>query len=88
MKIIDCKYCGKPLKRKYPSQKYHRACKKLIREEQIYNAVKNYYKRYGRKNNTIGTSNLSEKPIANKNKEIKVIEKEIRRIGLKLSSSI
>ncbi len=77
-----CKWCGKPLRKRYNSRKYHVKCEKYAREEQNrINRSKYYYKNRDT-SNSLGSSNLTENYNPNPVKELEVVEAELKRYNL------
>lgn len=76
-----CLWCGRPLRKSYRTQKYHRGrCTSEARKEQkriSYN--KNKFKYYN-KNRALGNCNLAK--VYNKANQEREIKAEMRRLGL------
>lgn len=83
MKIIKCAWCGKPLRRRYPSQKCHDWCKVEYRKKQSRKTSNNYNKTYKLGKKVLGSSNLGAKSNPDKTKEKEAIDREMRKYKLK-----
>lgn len=79
--IAKCQWCGKPLRKKFPNQKYHRGnCEIEARREQVRLARSRYYFKNRDSSNGLGNCNLSKVFIlSNQEKEVKA---ELERIGI------
>lgn len=86
-----CRWCGKPLRKKYNSRKYHKKCEKEAIQEKNRNRFKKYYKTHIKTNNiqtynsyknSLGTGSLSSVPNSNIREELELLQKEKERLKI------
>lgn len=89
--MTTCKWCGKPLRKKYKNQKYHQGdCQIEAIKEQNRKRVEKHYKKYAKRGiqtfkqykNSLGTGSLGANPNYNTSRESKLIKRERERLKL------
>lgn len=80
-KIITCGWCGKPLRKNYRTQKYHRGrCTAEARKEQKRLCKERNKHKYNYNNRALGNCNLSK--VFRPSQQVKEIQAEKRRLRL------
>lgn len=76
----NCEWCGRPLKKEFPNQKYHQGqCSEDARRERERDYWRKYYKNFGFLKKKNGTTHLGSHRNESTNAEIRIIKNEMYR---------